>query len=68
MPESMMNIPWLTLSLALPLVGALACAQVGKPFLANLLGFCAIATATINVVGGFLVTNRMLAMFKKKEG
>ena len=30
------------------------------------LGFIAIVMATINVVGGFLVTNRMLAMFKKK--
>ena len=33
---------------------------------AMILGTIAIALATINVVGGFLVTNRMLAMFKKK--
>ena len=32
----------------------------------TILGFIAIVFATINVVGGFLVTNRMLAMFKKK--
>ena len=32
------------------------------------LGFLALVLATINVVGGYLVTNRMLAMFKKKEG
>ncbi len=31
-----------------------------------LLGFLAIVFATINVVGGFLVTHRMLAMFQKK--
>jgi NAD(P) transhydrogenase subunit alpha len=31
------------------------------------LGFIAIVVATINVVGGFLVTNRMLAMFKQKR-
>ena len=31
------------------------------------LGFVAIVFATINVVGGFLVTNRMLAMFKPKD-
>ena len=31
------------------------------------LGFVAIVFATINVVGGFLVTHRMLRMFKKKE-
>jgi len=32
----------------------------------TILGFVAIVFATINVVGGFVVTNRMLAMFKKK--
>ena len=32
----------------------------------NLLGFTAVAFATINVVGGFLVTHRMLGIFKKK--
>jgi NAD(P) transhydrogenase subunit alpha len=31
------------------------------------LGFIAIVMATVNVVGGFLVTNRMLAMFKPKK-
>jgi len=33
---------------------------------AELLGFVAVLLASINVFGGFLVTNRMLAMFKKK--
>ncbi|MBQ9886047.1 MAG: NAD(P) transhydrogenase subunit alpha [Lachnospiraceae bacterium] len=32
-----------------------------------ILGFLAIVFATINVVGGYLVTDRMLGMFKKKE-
>ena len=32
-----------------------------------ILGFLALVIATINVVGGFLVTHRMLAMFKKKD-
>ena len=31
------------------------------------LGFAALILATINVVGGYMVTDRMLAMFKKKE-
>ena len=38
---------------------------------ARILGFLAIVLATINVVGGFMVTDRMLAMFgnkKKKKG
>jgi NAD(P) transhydrogenase subunit alpha len=34
--------------------------------LAEILGFIAVLLASINVFGGFLVTNRMLAMFKKK--
>lgn len=35
-------------------------------YLSTTLGFIAIVFATINVVGGFLVTHRMLGMFKKK--
>jgi NAD(P) transhydrogenase subunit alpha len=35
--------------------------------LAELFGFIAVLLASINVFGGFLVTNRMLAMFKKKN-
>jgi H+-translocating NAD(P) transhydrogenase subunit alpha len=33
----------------------------------TILGFIAVVVATINVVGGFLVTHRMLGMFKKKD-
>jgi NAD(P) transhydrogenase subunit alpha len=33
----------------------------------TVLGFVAVIFATINVVGGFLVTHRMLGMFKKKD-
>ena len=35
--------------------------------LSTALGFIAIVFATINVVGGFLVTHRMLGMFKRKD-
>ena len=51
------------------LVGSLAAATTGETTAANILGLVAIIFATINVVGGFLVTNRMLAMFggKKKK-
>ncbi|MBF0255621.1 MAG: NAD(P) transhydrogenase subunit alpha [Gammaproteobacteria bacterium] len=34
---------------------------------AEIMGFIAVLLASINVFGGFLVTNRMLSMFKKKE-
>lgn len=48
------------------IIGAVTAAgTVGGP-LAQVLGFLAVATATINVVGGFLVTNRMLGMFTRK--
>lgn len=36
-------------------------------YLALILGFLAVLLGTLNVVGGFVVTNRMLAMFKKKK-
>ncbi|MFQ5554850.1 MAG: NAD(P) transhydrogenase subunit alpha [Acidimicrobiia bacterium] len=49
-------------------VGALIAAGVGEGTLATILGFLAVTAATINVVGGFLVTDRMLEMFKKKPG
>ena len=49
------------------LVGALLAAGSGSsPMLVNVLGFLAVTFATINVVGGYLVTNRMLSMFKRK--
>ena len=35
---------------------------------AEITGFLAVLLASINVFGGFLVTNRMLAMFRKKDG
>jgi NAD(P) transhydrogenase subunit alpha len=49
-------------------VGAIALAGTGQPDLSKWLGVGAVALASINVVGGYLVTDRMLAMFKKKEG
>jgi NAD(P) transhydrogenase subunit alpha len=48
------------------IVGAILAAGGGHDSIATGLGFVAIVLATINVVGGFLVTNRMLAMFKRK--
>ena len=49
------------------LIGALILAgNIHEPTLANVLGFVAVIFATINVVGGFVVTGRMLKMFKRK--
>jgi H+-translocating NAD(P) transhydrogenase subunit alpha len=48
-------------------VGALLCAETGEGYLAQSLAFLAIVFAMINVVGGYMVTDRMLASFRKKE-
>lgn len=48
------------------IIGALTAAGLGVTPLAQALGFLAVVTATINVVGGFLVTDRMLEMFRSR--
>jgi len=48
------------------LVASLVVAGAGQGTLSTVLGTIAVAAATINVVGGFLITDRMLKMFKKK--
>ncbi len=50
------------------IVGAVIAAGSGGTTTATVLGFLAVTFATINVVGGFLVTDRMLEMFKRKPG
>ncbi len=47
-------------------VGALVCVGARFQYLTSLLAFLAVTFATINVVGGFLVTHRMLGMFKRR--
>jgi NAD(P) transhydrogenase subunit alpha len=55
------------------LVGSLVAAGSGfavllsRDALVSALGFLAVVFATINVVGGFVVTDRMLGMFKRKD-
>ena len=49
-------------------VGAIALAGSGNADMAQWLGAGAVALASINVVGGYMVTDRMLGFFKKKEG
>jgi NAD(P) transhydrogenase subunit alpha len=48
-------------------VGALVAAGAGAGTLSTVLGFVAVVLATVNVVGGFLVSHRMLEMFRKKD-
>ena len=50
------------------IVGALTAAGAGTDLLGSILGTLAVIFATVNVVGGYMVTNRMLVMFKRKSG
>ncbi len=52
---------------AISLVGSLVMAGADRGTLANVLGFVAVTSATINVVGGFIITDRMLKMFKRAD-
>jgi NAD(P) transhydrogenase subunit alpha len=50
------------------LIGSLVLAGAAHyPLFAHILGFVAVTTATINVVGGFGITDRMLKMFNKRR-
>ena len=49
------------------LIGAILIASKTSSTIGSLLGYFAVFLATVNVVGGFLVTDRMLQMFKRKK-
>jgi len=48
------------------IIGALIASGIGETNASSIMGFIAVVFAMINVVGGYLVTDRMLRMFKKK--
>jgi len=52
---------------AIIIVGAMLAAALTETTLGKTMGVAAVALAAVNVFGGFLVTRRMLEMFKKKE-
>lgn len=55
---------------AILVIGAMFVAgstHAGDSVWIQVLGFCAVTLASINIFGGFVVTNRILAMFKKKS-
>jgi H+-translocating NAD(P) transhydrogenase subunit alpha len=52
---------------AIVIVGAMLAAALTETPLGKFMGVAAVALASVNVFGGFLVTRRMLEMFKKKE-
>jgi NAD(P) transhydrogenase subunit alpha len=49
------------------IVGAILAAAPNDPDFGSVLGVVAVALAAVNVAGGFLVTRRMLEMFRKKQ-
>ena len=52
---------------AISLVGSLVAAGADYGSVSTVLGAIAVASATINVVGGFIITDRMLKMFRRSE-
>src|SRR5438309_9449380 len=53
---------------AISLVGSIVIAGANRGTLSTVLGTVAVAASTANVVGGFLITDRMLKMFKTRTG
>ena len=49
------------------IIGAILAVGTGREGLTVVLGFAALVCATVNVVGGFLVTHRMLSKFRRKD-
>jgi len=49
------------------LVGSIVAAGGGQSTISTVLGTIAVTAATMNVVGGFMITDRMLKMFRRKE-
>ena len=52
---------------AIVIVGAMLAAALTETYLGKTMGVLAVALAAVNIFGGFLVTRRMLEMFRKKE-
>lgn len=52
---------------AISLVASLVILGEARTTYAQIMGFAAVVCATINVVGGFLITDKMLKMFKRRE-
>ena len=67
---SLLHTPLMSLTNAISgiaLVGSLVIAGSARSTLSTVLGTIAVVASTINVVGGFLITDRMLRMFRKRE-
>jgi NAD(P) transhydrogenase subunit alpha len=66
---SLLHTPLMSLTNAISgiaLVGSLVLAGADRGLLATVLGTIAVTASTINVVGGFMITDRMLKMFRRR--
>ena len=66
---TLLHTPLMSLTNAISgisLVGSLILAGSGQGRLATILGTIAVTASTINVVGGFMITDRMLKMFRRR--
>jgi H+-translocating NAD(P) transhydrogenase subunit alpha len=66
----LLHTPLMSLTNAISAISVVAAIEVAgehKTVLATVLGTAAVALAFANVVGGFMITDRMLKMFKKRE-
>ena len=66
MPRAFAVASWTTLPPCVIVVGAMLVAATADTPIAIVLAFVAVILGTINVVGGFVVTDRMLEMFKRR--
>jgi H+-translocating NAD(P) transhydrogenase subunit alpha len=66
----LLHTPLMSLTNAISAISVVAAIEIAgehKTLLATILGTAAVALAFANVVGGFMITDRMLKMFKKRE-
>src|SRR5437660_9929653 len=67
----LLHTPLMSLTNAISAISVVGAIMVSgnkhAPTLSHVLGYIAVVAATINIVSGFLITDRMLKMFRKKE-
>jgi NAD(P) transhydrogenase subunit alpha len=66
----LLHTPLMSLTNAISAISVIAAIQLAvekETVLSTILGTCAVAAASTNIIGGFWITDRMLKMFKKRE-
>ena len=66
----LLHTPLMSLTNAISAISVIAAIELAgeqRTTLSTILGTCAVAAASANIIGGFMITDRMLKMFKKRE-